>query len=1005
MDKCLDTSLLIKWLNGSLGEDQTIEFGEHIESCEQCRQRIDELTDDPSINLPSDPASLLPGSTFTDEPHFRSMRQKLGEKVSDLNEFSRNRNPEEGEGQASGIQNQLDEVVVEGSIETIEQNAASTLTLDTREPERSTDISFTVDGYHLEGLIGRGGFADVYQAWDKRLERNVAIKVLDQSRLNPRNRHRFLRESKSASSLESPHVVRVFTSGESSGRPFIVMELIQGQTLAAWIEQASSQKKIDTQTIEQGVKFLIQICEGVQAVHNAGLVHRDIKPSNIFIDPANNTAKLGDFGLARVLDQDTVTLTRAAELAGTPAYMSPEQTVPQGEVAPASDVYALGATLYHILSGQPPFRGSSLAILKQVNDAQPPSPRQLNESVSRDLETICLKALEKDPRRRYASSQGLAEDLQKAIDGKPITARPLTKLQKLGRWAKSNAGLATALGLLFVTLLTGTIVSTTLWLRADSAEARAVTDRTAVLNSLTNLVDSLYEELSDNAASIKARESVLEAAIDGLNSITQIRSDDVADRTAMLAYRQLGNLMNLKGASEEAEKHYQTALDVARKFDKRDHNVQSGCDLARSIGDLATHYQQIDQQSELVAELISESNGILNEILVEEPENESALIQLIENHVVHLDTFKSQRAQDQVIAESARILEDLERLQSLRGSNHAVSKAAQRLHFLIGRAYFDVGNLGMAQRQFELAQANLSRALTATPNSSKLVEVSSSLNRADALVASAMGRHTESTELFVKSLDDFQRLAAADPDDVSLTQQVANTYSLMSNPLHASANHAEAVRSLHLACEIYQEILEQSPQDNLLRGLVAEAFFKKANNEMYLFEWDHARNSYKKVVHYLSAPELGEPLRGAASMFQLELSNLSINAIGLLTGKKWATLDAASESLALLHLARMDASTSTVEELSESALATIMNISPEIDATTFDELFQYVKSLRDMPQTMFVYRMQFEARVLGLMARNIADDSDDVERRNALLSKSIAILKILACSYPKQNPN
>ena len=147
-------------------------------------------------------------------------------------------------------------------------------------------------------------------------------------------------------------------------------------------------------------------------MHDAELVHRDIKPSNMFVDTAHDTAKLGDFGLVRILNDDTVTLTRVADLVGTPAYMSPEQTVPGRDVTALADVYGLGATLYQILTTQPPFRGSSLAILKQIHDEQPLPPRQLNESVSMELETICLKALDKEPPRRYQSAAELAKDLQ-----------------------------------------------------------------------------------------------------------------------------------------------------------------------------------------------------------------------------------------------------------------------------------------------------------------------------------------------------------------------------------------------------------------------------------------------------------------------------------------------------------------------------------------------------------------------------------------------------------------
>lgn len=405
MENCLDSGTLIRWLNGSLESTKVSAVEVHIGECEKCQDRLEALTGDPSIAPPDLGEGLLANPTFTNEPHFRSLRQRLGERVANLLKDSDD--TEEPMGSPEDLQNQLDDIV-ETQAEQSTIGGMADLTGDFKDRYGVSDslaAKFLAEGFRLERMIGEGGFARVYQAWEIKLGRNVAIKVLDHKRGSARNRHRFLREAKSVSGIQSPYVVKVLSAGETADhRPYIVMEWVKGISLSQLLEEQTRGKQIQPEGMERSVNLLLQVCEGLSTVHAAGLVHRDIKPGNIFVDVYKENAKLGDFGLARILSDDTVTLTQVAELAGTPAYMSPEQAQIDHQVDARSDIYSLGATLYHSLTGQPPFRGSSLAILKQVLEVDPTSPRTLNEFVSRDLETICLKAMDKLPSRRYATA-------------------------------------------------------------------------------------------------------------------------------------------------------------------------------------------------------------------------------------------------------------------------------------------------------------------------------------------------------------------------------------------------------------------------------------------------------------------------------------------------------------------------------------------------------------------------------------------------------------------------
>ncbi|QEG20709.1 serine/threonine-protein kinase [Mariniblastus fucicola] len=567
MENCPEIRVLIQWLNGALPSEQSAEIESHIESCSECHERLLSLTDDAALQPPSNPDDVLGSNeTFTNEPHFRSMRERLSRNVGWLKSDAPNpdadaNGPENG--QNGSLKNMLAVAVDPVEQKTVEASPASTHNSEpgnvAEQQTLSTD-AIRIDGFLLEKHIGSGGFAHVYKAWETELARPVAIKLLDKNRVDARNRHRFIREAKAASSVQSPHVVQVLSSGEANnGQPYIAMELVEGETLAQWISKRT--RSLDSESIKQGIRLLIQICRGLQAVHDASLLHRDIKPGNIFVDATSSTAKLGDFGLIRFLDDDTVTLTRAAELAGTPAYMSPEQTVPNADLDATSDVYALGATLYQTLTGQPPFRGSSVAILKQVTEQLPLPPRQLNENVSADLETICLKALEKEPQRRYASAASMAEDLAAAMEGRPIQTRPLSGPGKLIRWAKRNRALANTVSLLFLSLLAGSIISTTLWLSSDFHAKR----------SEQNAIEA-------KANAIAAEQSAAELAQSRDQLIQSVKKMVSTVFTRKSAYLALSGQDREKAVSQISE-IYQAIIDGQTQYDS---------DLMRElIGDIA----------------------------------------------------------------------------------------------------------------------------------------------------------------------------------------------------------------------------------------------------------------------------------------------------------------------------------------------------------------------------------------------------------------------------------
>jgi serine/threonine-protein kinase len=323
-----------------------------------------------------------------------------------------------------------------------------------------------VPGYELFGEVGRGGMGVVYRARQCALDRPVAVKMLLAGPFaSPQELGRFRRETAALACLRHPNIVQVYDAGDVGGRPYFAMELVEGGSLA--------QKLGGTpQPARPAAALTAALAGAVEVAHQNGIVHRDLKPANILLS-ADGTPKVSDFGLARRLGGEDG-LTRTGAALGTPSYMAPEQAHGQaGAIGPAVDVYALGAILYEVLTGRPPFRAETAAeTLRQVMDQEPVPPSRLNANVPRDLETICLKCLRKEPGLRYGGAAGLAEDLDRFLRGEAITARPEGRAARLARRVRQRPALSAAVAVSAVLLCV--VVGGGLWVAAErSAEKRA----------------------------------------------------------------------------------------------------------------------------------------------------------------------------------------------------------------------------------------------------------------------------------------------------------------------------------------------------------------------------------------------------------------------------------------------------------------------------------------------------------------------------------------------------
>jgi serine/threonine-protein kinase len=341
--------------------------------------------------------------------------------------------------------------------------------------------------YEIRERAGEGATSVVYRAWDRELGRAVALKLIrEASGFSEVARERFRREVHAAASLSHPNVVTVHDAGSEAGRLYLVMELVDGSPLSERMEKGSAPELL---------RVLARAARGVAAAHEKGIVHRDLKPANILV-AASGEPKVGDFGLAHLADSGA-DLTRTGATLGTPQYMAPEQVQGRSkEVTPRTDVYALGAILYEILTGRPPHEEADLVELyRRITSEDPVPPRVRRPTVSADLQTICLKALEKDPARRYANAKEFADDLDRQFTGEPILARPSGVLERAWRnLARRRVAVA------IVALLCAVLASAAAWTlrtRRAVADYQAATDRGD--RSWNNAVRMLRAEDFDKA--------------------------------------------------------------------------------------------------------------------------------------------------------------------------------------------------------------------------------------------------------------------------------------------------------------------------------------------------------------------------------------------------------------------------------------------------------------------------------------------------------------------------
>ncbi len=557
---CPAAEQLRRFLDDELSGDENFALVSHVAVCAECQQQMDRMTN----------SGVPCVSTLTStEPGLRELIDRLRERPFDgwstMTELSM-------EGRSVLFAGPVSELAPLGWL----------------------------GAYQIEGELGAGTTGQVFAARDSRLGRRVAIKVLrPQWASHATARSRFEREARAVAALEDERIVKVFEVGETpEGSPFIVMEFVDGDSLDARLKRDRMLSPRDSASIAR------QIALGLSAAHRHGIVHRDVKPSNILLsssrDAENLSAiKLADFGLARV-PESTESLTQEGFIAGTPAYMSPEQIRRPQDSDARSDVYSVGVLMYEMLTGERPFRGVVRMVLHRALNEEPEPPRRLNDRVPRDLETICLKGMSKDPSRRYGSAEELAEDLRRWLEGEPVHARPVGVIGRAWRWCRRNPKLA-ILNAIVVTMLLAGAVDATRYLRpsepwrqeADAARNEAARWRTSseqYRSGLLRLIEATVFQADESDA-----QNALTAAVLSLDAIRTDEPNDSLLQTLAAAHSRLSELSASRGQLADALRHIRAAIGTLRELEthRSDHREWSlevarllvrKADLARQLG-------------------------------------------------------------------------------------------------------------------------------------------------------------------------------------------------------------------------------------------------------------------------------------------------------------------------------------------------------------------------------------------------------------------------------------
>jgi len=760
----------------------------------------------------------------------------------------------------------------------------------------------SIPGFEILGELGRGGMGIVYRAKQISANRVVALKVvrnelLDAMPLDTRasTLERFRTEAQAAAHLQHDNLVSVYEIGEvPSGilgacpLRYYAMRFVQGRSLFDIVRDGPLENR-------RAATYMAPVARALQAAHEQGILHRDLKPHNIMVDGKSDRPLVTDFGLAKFVEgQDA--LTYAGEIMGTPSYMSPEQAQDAGKVTASADLYSLGATLYHLLTGRAPFQASNIAeTIRQIIDNEPVALRQLNASIDRDLETICLKCLRKNPVGRYASCAALADDLELYLSGRPIVARPVGRIERVWRWCQRNPIPAvltgTAIALAFATML-----SIVIGYRNTTAALAASESR---LQQALQVVDELFtrvseDELLNEPGMQPLRKDLLEKALKHYQYfLTESGGKEALREEVASSHFRVGMISQTLGELETALDELTLARSMQEKLLKAHPGDQlrlkALADTFNALGSLYNSNRQFDESSKM----FHESTTVRGRLVDLQP-NSIEFIRLLANSKMNLGLAKVEKG------DSEEGILDMQEAQVSRQAILKDNPEEGKIVRDLAMGWYMLGKTEIRQKRFEAAIGHFEDAIREfqalvkrDPRSLSNRYYLGVSYRLHGSVLAENNKTTSALEAFEAATKTIRSLAAANPDVAAYQAELAVLAMNRGTGYFDSGDIVRSKQAWQEARTLTFELLTQDPSNPDHKGDLAtslealgeiECLSKNIDEARALFEeaktrWGELLESYpqnewyksrvegnKQDLEDLAKPALPKPLENEANL-------------------------------------------------------------------------------------------------------------------------------------------
>lgn len=723
-----------------------------------------------------------------------------------------------------------------------DEDARSTETDDAGSAPAIKTADRNFGDYEIQRELGRGGMGVVYRARQISLNRPVALKMIKAGLLaGDQELRRFKNEAEAVALLDHPGIVPVYEVSEHEGQQYFSMKLVEGSNLAARLQKYKEKPR-------DAARLVADVADAVSHAHMRGILHRDLKPANVLVDEAGHP-HITDFGLAkRVEAEEEMTATGA--ILGTPAYMSPEQASGhRGSITTATDVYGIGSVLYALLAGRAPFRGdSAVDTLTKVKEQPPDPPTKFNANVPRDLETIALKCLEKDPKRRYPSAQALADDVRNWLDSRPIAARRVGAAERAWLWCKRRPAIAALTAATVLAVVGGAATTIAVQARANSnlrtansrldestkklaaslrAETKArklaherkqISDENfaMALGAIKEQVFDFNDLLSNRAGTRALQKKLLKSATARWKSLID-RADrpDEVDRTIMVAHMELGDVylrvdVDNHAAREQFEKGHALAK---RMFDSNPERPQPRRDLAISyqkLGDVS--YESA--QTKRAADLYERAHRLLNALAMAYPTHPRAQRDLSQSYDKLGDIALRTGKTDDAYAFYSRSIEIEERLKEANPKDVATLRALATMYQRRGDVSEQSSQIARAHSDFTRS-LDITRKLAADNPTNTLIQRDLFIaQQRIGDVAYRGGRMAEALTWFNDEIATAKKLLASDPTSTVIQLDLTIAQEGLGNVLLETSRLDDALKVYSEGLDIRKQVAAADPSNS-----------------------------------------------------------------------------------------------------------------------------------------------------------------------------------------------